>query len=343
MGGAQAIAAMAFGTKTIPASIRSSAPANMFVTEAKRQIFGYVGIDMLAGPTEVVIIANRHSNPDYVVADMEAQLEHVGGLAVLVTNSRQLIRQVRKRVSKGYAIHVKNMDEAAHIVNRIAPEHLQILTNSPASVAKKIKNAAAIFLGPYSPTALGDYAAGRVTPCRRWAPRGFFGLCFVGFYEEKIMSFRILKKRWKKYAAPSNGSPNWKVYPNTTNRSTPVSWDKKESIMKPKQRQAKRERKSKETQIKAELNIDGQGKAKIKTNIGMLDHMLELFTFHGCFDLKLEVKRADLHRSIMRTTPTKTSGLFWANFLRKRSVIKRGSGVSDRLLPRWKNHRPHGC
>ena len=182
MGGAQAIAAMAFGTKTIPRVDKIIGPGNMFVTEAKRQLFGYVDIDMLAGPTEVVIVANRHSNPDYVVADMEAQLEHVGGLAVLVTNSRQLIRQVRKRVSKGYAIHVKNMDEAAAIVNRIAPEHLQILTNSPASVAKKIKNAAAIFLGPYSPTALGDYAAGpsHALPTMGTA-RFFSGLCLSDF------------------------------------------------------------------------------------------------------------------------------------------------------------------
>ncbi len=185
MGGAQAIAAMALGTKTIPRVDKIIGPGNMFVTEAKRQLFGYVDIDMLAGPTELVIIANRHSNPDYVVADMEAQLEHVGGLAVLVTNSRQLIRQVRKRVPKGYAIYVKNMDEAAHIVNRIAPEHLQILTNSPASVAKKIKNAAAIFLGPYSPTALGDYAAGpsHALPTMGTA-RFFSGLCLSDFMKK---------------------------------------------------------------------------------------------------------------------------------------------------------------
>lgn len=185
MGGAQAIAAMAFGTKTVPRVDKIIGPGNMFVTEAKRQLFGYVDIDMLAGPTELVIIANRHSNPDYVVADMEAQLEHAGGLAVLVTNSRQLIRQVRKRVPKGYAIHVKNMDEAAYIVNKIAPEHLQILTSSPAAVAKKIKNAAAIFLGPYSPTALGDYAAGpsHALPTMGTA-RFFSGLCLSDFMKK---------------------------------------------------------------------------------------------------------------------------------------------------------------
>ena len=159
-GGAQAIAALAFGTKTIPKVDKVVGPGNMFVTEAKRQLYGYVDIDMLAGPTELVVIANRYSNPDFVVADLEAQLEHLGGLAVLITTSRELIKQVRKRISKGYIIYAKNMGEAVAIANLIAPEHLQILTNNPSSIAKYITNAGAVFLGPYSPTALGDYAAG---------------------------------------------------------------------------------------------------------------------------------------------------------------------------------------
>jgi len=160
VGGAQAIAALAFGTKSIPKVDKIIGPGNMYVTEAKRQLFGYVDIDMLAGPSELVIIANRHSNPDFVVADMEAQIEHLGGLAILVTTSKQLIKGVRKRVANGYIIYAKNLNEAVDITNRIAPEHLEILTNNPKSVAKKITNAGAIFLGPYSPTALGDYAAG---------------------------------------------------------------------------------------------------------------------------------------------------------------------------------------
>src|SRR3989338_5171348 len=110
----------------------------MFVTEAKRQLFGYVDIDMLAGPSELVVIANRYSNPNYIVADMEAQAEHVGGLSILVTTSKQIIKQVRKRVPNGYAIYAQNIDEAVDIVNKIAPEHLQILTNNAASVANKI-------------------------------------------------------------------------------------------------------------------------------------------------------------------------------------------------------------
>ena len=191
VGGAQAIAALAFGTKTIPKVDKIVGPGNMFVTEAKRQLFGYVDIDMLAGPTELVIIANRYSNPKYVIADLEAQQEHLGGLGVLVTTSKQLIKQVRNKISDGYIIYAKNLDEACQITNDIAPEHLQILTNNPERVAKKIRHAGAIFLGPYSPTALGDYAAGpsHVLPTLGTA-KFFSGLCLSDFYKKShIISY----------------------------------------------------------------------------------------------------------------------------------------------------------
>jgi histidinol dehydrogenase len=182
LGGAQAIAALALGTKTVPKVDKIVGPGNMYVTEAKRQMFGDVGIDMLAGPTELLILANRHSNPDFIIADLEAQMEHIGGLGILITTSKQLIKNIRKRISKGYIVYAKNMDEAVAIANRIAPEHFQIMTNNPRSVAKKIKNAGAIFLGPYSPTALGDYGAGpsHVLPTMGTA-RFFSGLCVSDF------------------------------------------------------------------------------------------------------------------------------------------------------------------
>lgn len=191
VGGAQAIAATAFGTKSIPKVDKIVGPGNMYVTEAKRQLFGYVDIDMLAGPSELVVIANRHSNPDYVVADLEAQAEHLDGLAILVTTSKQLLKQVKRKTSKGYGIFAKNIDEAIAITNALAPEHLQILTNNPASVAKKIQHAGAIFLGPYSPTALGDYAAGpsHVLPTMGTA-RFFSGLCINNFQKRShIISY----------------------------------------------------------------------------------------------------------------------------------------------------------
>ncbi len=202
VGGAQAIAAMALGTKTITKVDKIVGPGNMFVTEAKRQLFGTVGIDMLAGPSELVVIANRSSNPEYVIADLEAQMEHLGGLSILVTNSRRLLKIVRQRVPGGFGIYAKNMDEAVEIANRIAPEHLQVLTSNPKSIASKIRNAGAIFLGPYSPTALGDYAAGpsHVLPTLGTA-RFFSGICTSDFTKKShVISYT--KKALEKIREP---------------------------------------------------------------------------------------------------------------------------------------------
>ncbi|MCX7661491.1 MAG: histidinol dehydrogenase, partial [Candidatus Omnitrophica bacterium] len=162
IGGAQAIAALAYGTKTIPAVDKIIGPGNIYVTEAKRQVFGLVDIDMLAGPTELVIIANRLSNPDYVLADLNAQAEHKGSLVILITNSKSLARFINENTNhiNGFIILTKNLTEAIEIANRIAPEHLQVITNRPQKIIKEIKNAGAVFFGPFSPVALGDYIAG---------------------------------------------------------------------------------------------------------------------------------------------------------------------------------------
>lgn len=160
VGGAQAIAALAFGTKTIPKVDKIVGPGNDYVTEAKRQVFGYVDIDMIAGPSEVVILANRSTNPLFAMKDLEAQSEHFKGLPILVTTSKPLAKTLKKEVANGYIILAKNLDEACDIVNRLAPEHLQIMVKNPQKWLKKINNAGAIFLGQYSPTAIGDYVAG---------------------------------------------------------------------------------------------------------------------------------------------------------------------------------------
>ncbi|OGX27594.1 MAG: histidinol dehydrogenase [Omnitrophica WOR_2 bacterium RIFCSPLOWO2_12_FULL_51_24] len=160
VGGAQAIAALAFGTKTIPKVDKIVGPGNDYVTEAKRQVFGYADIDMIAGPSEVVILANRSTNPIFAMKDLEAQSEHFKGLPILVTTSKPLAKTLKKEVANGYIIIAKNLDEACDVVNRLAPEHLQIMVKNPQKWLKKIKNAGAIFLGQYSPTAIGDYVAG---------------------------------------------------------------------------------------------------------------------------------------------------------------------------------------
>jgi histidinol dehydrogenase len=198
VGGAQAIASLAFGTDTIPRVDKIVGPGNAYVTEAKRQVFGYCDIDMLAGPTEVVIIANQLSNINFIKADLDAQSEHFMGLSILVTNSKRLARALKSDETKGYTILVKNMDEAADVANMLAPEHLQILTNSPKKIARKITNAGAIFLGPYTPVAVGDYVAGpsHVLPTGGSA-RFFSGLGVSDFYKSShILSYtkRALEK-----------------------------------------------------------------------------------------------------------------------------------------------------
>jgi len=159
-GGAQAIAALAFGTKTIPRVDKIVGPGNIFVSEAKRQVFGFVDIDMLAGPSEVVIIADDSANPEYVAADLAAQSEHLMGLSVLITKSKRLAKFIRQQPFKGYIVLVKNLKEAAEIANRIAPEHLQLMVKDPVKLSKLIVNAGCILLGEYTPTALSDYIAG---------------------------------------------------------------------------------------------------------------------------------------------------------------------------------------
>lgn len=198
IGGAQAIAALAFGTKTIPRVDKIVGPGNAYVTEAKRQVFGYCGIDMLAGPTEVAIIANQMSNVSFIRADLEAQSEHFMGLSILITSSKKMAKTFKDADIKGYVVLVRNMDEAADVANRLAVEHLEIITSDSKKIASKITNAGAIFLGPYTPVAVGDYVAGpsHVLPTGGSA-RFFSGLSLSDFYKSShIISYtrRALEK-----------------------------------------------------------------------------------------------------------------------------------------------------
>jgi histidinol dehydrogenase len=160
VGGAQAIAAFAMGTKTIPKVDKIVGPGNAYVLEAKRQVFGLVDLDTLAGPSEIAVIANRSSNPHYVMTDLMAETEHAGGIGFLITTSKALAKQARKQIPFGYCVIVKNLDEAVDVANQLAPEHLQIMVKSPRNLVKRIKHAGAIFLGSYTPVTVGDYIAG---------------------------------------------------------------------------------------------------------------------------------------------------------------------------------------
>lgn len=159
-GGAQAIGAFAFGTKSIPRVDKIIGPGNAYVAEAKRQVFGYCDIDMVAGPTEVVILANDHADPDFVAADLLAQSEHHMGTAILVTTSKRLAKTIKKVPARGWIVLVKNLKQGVDVLNQIAPEHAQIMVKNPQRILKDIKHAGAIFIGNYTPTAVGDYVAG---------------------------------------------------------------------------------------------------------------------------------------------------------------------------------------
>jgi histidinol dehydrogenase len=160
VGGAQAIAALAFGTESIPKVDKIVGPGNKYVVSAKRQVFGYVGIEMLPGPSEVVILADGKANPSFVFSDLAAQAEHLEGLSILVTTSQGLAKKVKERIKNGYIVLVKNLKKAVRIVNEIAPEHLEIMVENPLKVLPSIRNVGAIFLGPYTPVVVGDYVAG---------------------------------------------------------------------------------------------------------------------------------------------------------------------------------------
>ncbi|QUI23301.1 histidinol dehydrogenase [Vallitalea pronyensis] len=179
VGGAQAIAALAFGTETIPQVDKIVGPGNIFVALAKKAVYGHVSIDSVAGPSEVLVIADETANAKYVAADLLSQAEHDElASSVLITNSEVLVEAVQKEIERqtdylsrqtiinkslddyGAIILVNNMEEAIYLSNRIAPEHLEICTKEPFMLLPKIKHAGAIFLGAYSPEPLGDYMAG---------------------------------------------------------------------------------------------------------------------------------------------------------------------------------------
>tara|TARA_Y100001970_G_C14164045_1_gene820218 strand:+ start:311 stop:1603 length:1293 start_codon:yes stop_codon:yes gene_type:complete len=179
LGGAQAIAAFAFGTETVSKVDKIVGPGNEYVALAKKEVFGEAGIDMFAGPSEVTIIADKYSNPDWIAADLIAQAEHDEmSQSILLTNSKDIILKVKKLINIqlkylpkkktvinsfkkfGLIILTKNIREISEITNRISPEHLEICAKNPESYLKSITNAGSIFLGAYTPEAMGDYLAG---------------------------------------------------------------------------------------------------------------------------------------------------------------------------------------
>ena len=179
IGGAQAVAALAYGTESVPKVDKIVGPGNAFVAEAKRQVFGEVAIDMIAGPSEILVIADGSADADYIAADLLSQAEHDRlASAVLITDSEELAGKVAQALDRqlpwleraaiardsidnnGKIIICQSISQAVEISNKIAPEHLEICVDNPFDYLDKIKNAGSVFLGKYCPEALGDYFSG---------------------------------------------------------------------------------------------------------------------------------------------------------------------------------------
>jgi histidinol dehydrogenase len=196
VGGAQAIAAMAYGTQTIRRVQKIFGPGNAYVVTAKRLLVGHVAIDLLPGPSEVLVLADDTANPKFAAADLLAQAEHGSGheRVWLVTTSGKILKAVEKEIAKqlpklarrefiqraldknSWLIQVKTLDDAVALANQLAPEHCEVMTRNPRKIAEGILTAGAIFLGPWSPTVLGDYVAGP----SHTLPTGGAGASFAG-------------------------------------------------------------------------------------------------------------------------------------------------------------------
>jgi histidinol dehydrogenase len=220
VGGAQAIAALAYGTETIPKVDQIVGPGNIYVALAKRELYGIVGIDMVAGPSEILIVADDTANPAFVAADLLSQAEH-DPLArpLLVTTSASLIDRVNEELetqlavlprremartsltNEGRAIVVDTMDEAIEAANRIAPEHLELLVSDADAVLGRIRNAGAVFVGPYSPEPLGDYIAGPNHTLPTSGTARFASALSTTDFLKKISIIRFDKKGLSNYQA----------------------------------------------------------------------------------------------------------------------------------------------
>ncbi|OUD08914.1 histidinol dehydrogenase [Marivivens niveibacter] len=208
IGGAQAVAALAYGTDTIAPVDKITGPGNAFVAAAKRRVFGKVGIDMIAGPSEILVIADKDNDPDWIAVDLLSQAEHdESAQSILITDDADFGRAVAAAVEKqletlerraiagpswrdfGAVIVVKDMEEAVRLSDRIAPEHLEICTNDAEDLQTKIRHAGAIFIGSWTPEAIGDYIGGpnHVLPTARSA-RFSSGLSVMDFIKRTTLS-----------------------------------------------------------------------------------------------------------------------------------------------------------
>ena len=200
LGGAQAIAALAYGTETIPKVDKIVGPGNIYVATAKKLLYGVVDIDMIAGPSEILVIADETADPKFLAADLMSQAEHDRlASAILLTTSEKLAEETVKEIKRqletlsrreiiedsltnyGVIMVCSDMDEAVELANTIAPEHLEVMAENPLSYIGRLNNAGSVFLGKYAPEPLGDYYAGAES-------------CFADQWDSSLLFLRCLSK-----------------------------------------------------------------------------------------------------------------------------------------------------
>jgi histidinol dehydrogenase len=317
LGGAQAVAALAYGTATIRRVDKIVGPGNIYVALAKTRVFGEVGIDMMAGPSEVVVVADGGANPDWIAADLLAQAEHDPmARAVLITDAatlpprveaaldRRLAALDRRQIAAaalrdhGALIVTESLERAVEIANRLAPEHLELMVAVPAVLLPRVRHAGAVFLGAHTPEVVGDYVAGpnHVLPtagtARFASPLGT---------EDFVKRSSVLEYSPSGLAAALPHLTTLSRIEGLTAHGRAAEARNGGSSHMSQARQARVERKTKETEITLTLGLDGTGASKITTPIPFFSHMLEAFSKHGLVDLAVEAQgdiEVDQHHTV---------------------------------------------
>ena len=328
VGGAQAVAALAYGTASIRRVDKIVGPGNIYVALAKRRVFGDVGIDMLAGPSEVVVIADAAADPAFAAADLLAQAEHDPmARAVLLSPSAALLDSVeaetlrrletlpRREIAasaleaNGALVLTASLEEAVDVANRLAPEHLELLVAEPDALLARVRSAGAVFLGGATPEVVGDYVAGpnHVLPTggtARFASRALHR----GLHEAAERDPLYRPRPRGSLAPPGRAGPRGRSRrPRGSgarahrDEGRHGMTDKARGTEPAIPRQARVERKTKETQIVLQLGLDGTGASKVETAIPFFNHMLEAWSKHGLMDLSVDARgdlEVDLHHTV---------------------------------------------
>jgi imidazoleglycerol phosphate dehydratase HisB len=372
VGGAQAIAAMAYGTQSIPKVDKIFGPGNRFVTEAKRLVAADpagAAIDLLAGPSELLVIADEAADPEIVAADLLSQAEHDGqSQVVLVTPcealagrvldevTRQLAQLPRyataaKALENSYVLIVNSIEEAVAFSNRYAPEHLIVNTSAAEGLVPHIRHAGSVFLGPHAPVTAGDYASGTNHTLPTGGTARWLGGITIESYL-KSMTFQSLTRQGLDRLAPALiglaraegleaharavlarqvAQPSAPGTAGTGTAAQASAPDQSEGcIVRQPGRSAHVERKTSETSVVVDVVLDGTGVYRIQTGIGFMDHMLAQLSRHSLIDLRVEVS-GDLH--VDEHHSVEDVGLTIGEAVRKALGDKRGIERYGFLLP----------